>query len=102
MTPLDRFAGLVAQQPDNELFRFSYGKALLDAERPADALVHLEVALEKKQDWMAVAILAAKCHLTLGNPSAAKKLLEKSRDLAVAQNHESPLDEVTQLLTTLS
>ena len=54
---VERFAALVAQQPDNEMFRFSFAQALLKANRGAEALPHLQLCAEKKTDWMIPRIL---------------------------------------------
>src|SRR4051812_11511330 len=46
-----RYEKMVEQFPQNELGRFSLGKALFDAGQFARAKEHLEVALAKKPDW---------------------------------------------------
>ena len=99
--PLARQRHLVAQHPDNELARFSLGKALFDRGDFAGAREHLAAALERKPDWMVVQILIGKCDLSLGNRAAARNAFERARDLALAQNHEGPLAEMDQLLSEL-
>lgn len=92
---------MVAQFPENELARFSLGKALFDQGDFAGARAHLVHALTKKPDWMAVQILVGKCDLELGERAAAVTAFERARDLAVAQHHEGPLAEVEGLLADL-
>ena len=92
---------MVAQFPQNELARFSLGKALFDRGELAEAKEHLAAALAKKPDWMLVQILLGKCDLALGDRTAAVAAFTRARELAVAQNHEGPLAEVEQLLSEL-
>jgi len=92
---------MVAQFPDNELARFSLGKALFDRGGFAEAKDNLGHALRKKPDWMAVQILVGKCDLELGDRPAALAAFQRARDLALAQHHEGPLAEVEALLADL-
>lgn len=92
---------MVAQFPQNELGRFSLGKALFDAGEFARAKEHLGVALAKKPDWMVVQILIGKCDLSLGNKASAKAAFEKALQLAIDQNHEGPQAEMETAIAEL-
>ena len=92
---------MVARYPDNELARFSLGRALFDGGEYVEAREHLSAALSRKPDWMAVQILVGKCDLALGDPASARAAFERARDLALAQHHEGPLAEVEDLLDGL-
>jgi Flp pilus assembly protein TadD len=96
-----RYTKLVTQHPQNELARFSLGKALFDAGQFAEAKEQFQTALAKKPDWMVVQILLGKCELSLGNREAARSALVRARDLAREQNHEGPLVEMEELLGQL-
>ena len=96
-----RHQKLLEQYPDNELARFSLGKALFDAGQIAPAKEQFEFALAKKPDWMFVQILIGKCELALGNRPAAKTAFEQGLALARAQHHEGPRTEMEQLLAEL-
>lgn len=96
-----RYKRMVEQYPDNELARFSLGKALFDAGEYAEAKIHFHVALARKPDWMAVQILAGRCELNLGETEAAKITLLQARELALKQKHAAPLAEVEELLAEL-
>jgi len=102
MSDIARYEQMVAQFPQNELARFSLGKALFDAGEFAKAKEHLEVALTKKPDWMIVQILIGKCDLSLGNKACAKAAFEKALQLAIDQNHEGPQMEMETALAELS
>jgi predicted Zn-dependent protease len=101
MDSLERHRRLVGQHPDNELARFSLGRALFDLGQFAEAREQFARALERRSDWMAVQILMAKCDLELGQRESAIAGLERARDLALAQHHEGPLAEVEGLLADL-
>lgn len=101
MDALARHRQLAAQFPDNELARFSLGRALFDQAEYAEAREHLAAALARRPDWMAVQILIGKCDLELGRPADARAAFEKARELAIAQHHEGPLAEVEDLLSEL-
>ena len=89
---------LVEQFPDNEMARFSLGKALFDHGQTAAAKEQFETALARKPNWMVVQILIGKCELALGDAAAAKVAFERARQLAIEQDHEGPLEEMNQLL----
>jgi len=96
-----RYEKMVEQFPQNELGRFSLGKALFDAGQFQRAQEHLEVALAKKPDWMVVQILIGKCALALGDRAAAKAAFERALQLAIEQHHEGPQAEMEQTLRDL-
>ncbi len=91
---------LVEQYPDNELARFSLGKALYDLGQFGAAREQFTLALALKPDWFAVQLLLGKCELALGNPAAAKAAFERAREVARAQNH-GPFEEIERLLASV-
>ncbi len=101
MDPLARQRQLVTQYPQNELARFSLGKALFDRGDYAEAQVHLGEAMQRKPDWMVVEILWGKCALNLGYREAARAAFVRALDLAIAQHHEGPQLEMQELLSEL-
>jgi len=97
----ERFQKLVASNPDNELFRFSLGQALMDDNQETKAIEAFDLCLSKKPDWMVASILRAKCLLALNQNDAAKKELQQALHLAIDQHHEAPEAEVRKLLASL-
>lgn len=97
-----RFTELVAQQPENELFRFSLAQALLKAGRAADAVPHLEFCADKKADWMMARIWLGKALFRLDRKAEARSWLEAALALAVTQHHEDPERELRALLAELN
>lgn len=96
-----QFAALVAQQPQNELFRFSLAQALLKEDRPVDALEHLATCARAKADWMMPRILLGKTLAALGRKADARPWVEEALQLAISQNHEDPERELRALLAEL-
>ena len=97
-TTLARLQARVEQDPDNELARFSLGKALFEAGQWAQAQEHLATATRLQPDWMAAFILRGKCALALGDFAGARTVLEQARALAIRQRHQGPLEETERLL----
>ncbi len=97
-----RYEKMVEQFPENELARFSLGKALFDVNEFERAKEHFHAALTRKPDWMVVQILIGKCELALGNHASAKAAFENALKLAIDQNHEGPQMEMEQALAELS
>lgn len=98
---VEQFQRLVAQQPDNELFRFSLAQALLGAGCAAEAEPHLVYCCTKKADWMLPRILLGKSLLSQQRRAEAKPWLTEALQLAVAQVHEDPERELRSLLADL-
>jgi len=98
---ITRFTRMVEQNPENELARFSLGKALFEAQQYAAARDHFRAALAQKPDWMAAQILLARCELELGDYSSARPALERAMQLARLQGHVGPLAQVEELMRRL-
>ena len=96
-----KYEALLKSRPDDELLRFSLGKALLDAGRVDEAERELRTALAAKDDWMIVTMLLAKVAGQKGDKAAAKKLWERGLQLAIDQDHEGPEEECRAELARL-
>lgn len=96
-----QFEQLVAQQPENELFRFSLAQAFVADGDLEKSLPHYRYCCEKKRDWMMARILLGKALLQLNRRTEAKPALEEALALAVSQAHEDPERELRALLADL-
>jgi tetratricopeptide (TPR) repeat protein len=96
-----RYQKLLEQYPNNELARFSLGKAYFDLGQFSEAREQFILALNRKPDWMVVQILLGKCDLALGDKAAAKVAFQRAKQLAIEQHHEGPLAEMEQMLAEL-
>lgn len=98
---IEQFQARVAQQPGNEMFRFSLAQALVAGGRGTEAVEHYEFCVGQKPDWMMARILLGKLLLQLGRRAEARPLLEDALRLAVEQHHEDPERELRGLLAEL-
>jgi len=87
--------------PDNDLSRFNLAQAYVDANNYATAVEHLRALCGKKPEWMVVHIQLGKSLIALGHSVEAKPILEHALELAAAQHHDSPREELTELLNTM-
>ena len=102
MNKSEIFAPKVAQNPDNMLFRFSLGQALYDEGDTSGAIEHLRMCANSRDDWMLPRILLGKAMIQNGQADAAKPILEDALNLAVAQHHDDPAEELRQILADFS
>lgn len=93
--------GLWQRFPDNDLSRFNLAQAYVDANDYAGAVEHLHALCQKKPDWMVVHIQLGKSLIALGRSAEAKPILEHALQLAIAQHHDGPRKELSELLKTL-
>lgn len=96
-----QFQALVARFPDNELHRFSLAQALVNEDRAAEALPHLEWCRARRADWMVPRILLGKALLAAKRRDEAKAVLLEALRLAIEQRHETPEAELRALLAEL-
>ena len=95
------FQEKVQAQPDNLLFRFSLGQALLAEGRAAEAVEHLEKCAAGRADWLMPRLFLGQASLSEGKPAEARRWLQEALALAVAQGHEDPEAECRKLLEEL-
>jgi tetratricopeptide (TPR) repeat protein len=87
--------------PDNDLSRFNLAQAYVDAHDYAIAIEHLRALCNKKRDWMVAHIQLGKCLIALGRAAEARPILDHALQLAIAQHHDGPHEELEELLRTL-
>lgn len=95
---VEQFQALVAQQPQNALFRFSLAQALVGEARASEAIPHFEFCVASKADWMMPRILLGKALLQTGRRTEALPLLTDALRLAVEKQHDEPERELRALL----
>jgi thioredoxin-like negative regulator of GroEL len=87
--------------PENDLSRFNLAQAYVDANDYDTAAEHLRALCGKKTEWMVVHIQLGKSLIALGHSTEAKPILEHALQLAIAQHHDGPRDELEELLKGL-
>jgi predicted Zn-dependent protease len=101
MNKSEIFQPKVEANPDNMLFRFSLGQALYEEEETEACIEHLKQCADSHGDWMLPRILLGKALIETGQRQAAKPVLQEALDLAIAQHHEDPAEELRELLSGL-
>lgn len=96
------FKAKAATSPENLLFHFSLGQALANEEKEADAIMPLQRCVDGRSDWMAPRILLGRCLIDQGQVKAAAEVLNEALNLAVAQGHEDPENEIRDLLSEIA
>ena len=96
-----RWQALVDANPQNELATYSLAKAHFDRRDWAQAVPLFRRAIELKSDWMLAYILLGKALLALRQPEQGKAAFERALELAIAQHHEGPEQEVREILADL-
>ena len=94
----ETFRTKVETDPENLLFQFSLGQALVEEDSAEKALEPLRFCIENKADWMAPRILLGKCLAKIGETTDAVSILQEALDLAKQQGHEEPESELRELL----
>lgn len=92
------FRPKVEAAPDNMLFRFSLGQALYDEGDSSGSIEHLQKCADSRADWMLARILLGKALIQDGRSAEAKPILEDALQLAIAQKHDDPAEELRGIL----
>jgi predicted Zn-dependent protease len=87
--------------PNNDLSRFNLAQAYVDANNYASAVEHLRALCGKKPEWMVAHIQLAKSLIAIGHSTEAKPILKHALGLAIAQHHDGPREELTELLQNM-
>jgi tetratricopeptide (TPR) repeat protein len=84
--------------PDNLLNRFSLAQAYYECGEYEQAIAHLTICFEKRDDWMMASLLLSKALIAVGQKQEARQPLEQTIILAREQGHEEPEEEAKALL----
>jgi predicted Zn-dependent protease len=95
---IQRFAELIAAEPDNPLHNFALAQALVAAERFEEAEAAFARCLELDPRWMVAAIRRGRCLIALQRWDDARTWLDRGADLATELGHDEPFDEIRELL----
>lgn len=98
---ITRFAALVEKDPDNKLHRFALAQALYQGGELERAEAAFGDCLERDPEWMVAAIKRGRCLVELARWDDARRWLDRGAELAQAQNHEEPFEEIRELMDQL-
>jgi len=91
----------VRQRPNDTLARFVLAKDYFDEGRHADAAEQFGELVRQKPDWMKCWIHLGQSLTALGKKDDARGALEQALALAEAQHHDTPAEELRELLAAL-
>jgi tetratricopeptide (TPR) repeat protein len=98
---IERWQGFVANDPENKLHQFALAGAYLQATDYAAGEQAYGRCLELDPQWMMAAIKRGRCLVELGRTEEARAALELGAELAQAQNHDEPFEEIRELMDQL-
>jgi predicted TPR repeat methyltransferase len=101
MSDIDRWKSFVEQDAGNELARFKLAQCYAAAGMAAPALEQYEACVKLKPDWMVAFIEMGQLKEKAGDRAGAQAALQTALDLAIAQRHSGPQDELTKALAAL-
>ncbi len=93
---------LLEDEPDNELLRFSFAKALLDERAYALAASEFRRLVAATPDYVIAWAFLARALLESGDRDAAREAVEKGLPLALKFNHDVPIEELESVLEELN
>lgn len=96
-----RFEALVADDPKNPLHRFALAGAYLGAGQWALAEAAYGRCLDLDPGWMMAYIRRGRCLIELSRWDDARAMLERGAELASAQGHDEPFEEIRDLMAQL-
>jgi tetratricopeptide (TPR) repeat protein len=98
---ISHFRQKIKENPANSLFKFSLAQLLHESGDNEEAAILFEQCLSDKPNWMMSALFLGKVNIALNNKEQAVKYLQVTKDLAIEQNHDDPLQEAIELLSEL-
>jgi predicted Zn-dependent protease len=101
MPTIAEWQGLLDEEPDNELIRFSLARQLLEEKRFAEAVPHFERLVKDQPDYALAWAFLARARLQAGDREGARAACEQGLPHALAQRHETPEDEIRAVLDEL-
>jgi tetratricopeptide (TPR) repeat protein len=101
MSDIERWKSFVEQDANNELARFKLAQCYAAAGMTAPAVAEYEACVKLKPDWMVAFIELGQQREKLGDLAGARAALQAALDLAIAQRHSGPQDELTRALAAL-
>ena len=101
MTSQD-WAEILKEEPENELVRFSYAKALMDEKRWGDAALEFSALTHHEPDYAIAWAFLARCLLRAGDRSGAQRACDLGMPAAQKLGHEVPIEELEAVLDELN
>ena len=97
----EQFKQLVSEFPDSPMGHFSLGKLYLDERRYAEAAKSLEEAIRLDSEYAAALVALGDAYAGLGDKARARATLERARNTALGQQHQSLAEEIDERIAEL-
>lgn len=92
---------LLEDEPDNELLRFSFAKALMDERSFVSAAAEFRKLIDQTPDYVIAWAFLARSLLESGDKDGARAAATTGLPLALKFNHEVPIEEIEAVLEEL-
>lgn len=92
---------LLEDEPDNELLRFSFAKALMDERCFKDAALEFRRLVDETPDYVIAWAFLARSLLESGDRDGARAAATVGLPLALKFSHEVPIEELESVLEEL-
>lgn len=92
---------LLDDEPDNELLRFSFAKALMDERSFALAAGEFRKLIDENREYVIAWAFLARSLLESGDKDGARAAASTGMPLALKFNHEVPIEELEAVLEEL-
>jgi predicted Zn-dependent protease len=96
-----QFRQMVQDFPDSPMGHFSLGKLLLDQKRYPEAAPVLARAVELDPAYAAAMVALADALSGAGDKEAARQVLTRAKETALAQSHQTMAEEIDERLSDL-
>lgn len=100
-TRIANFRQMSEADPDNELGHFSLGRALLDAERPSEAIAPLKRAIDLNPTMSKAYQILGEAYAHMGDSDSAVQILTKGAAVADQMGDRVPRDAMAAKLKEL-
>lgn len=98
MSAIKNFESMLERGQDGEMLRFTLGNAYWKEGRPAEAIVHLEKAVEFKPEWSAAWKVLGRALTDNGELVRAVSILEHASEVAEQQGDKQTGKEIAVFL----
>ena len=97
----DEWRDILADDPGNELVRFSMAKELTAEKRWTEAASEFAELVARKPDFALAWSFLARARLAAGDRDGARRACAEGMPVALKQRHEVPTDELQAVLDEL-
>ncbi|MFN3199877.1 MAG: Fe(2+)-trafficking protein [Bradymonadia bacterium] len=91
---IEEFRKMAQANPEDELAHFALGQALLNADRPGEAIGALKYVLRLNEEFSKAWVLLGEAHAGSGDDLKAVEIWQQGYEVALKQGHLMPANEI--------